>query len=74
MSERASLTIIYRSGARIDLTCDDYTITKSHGTLTRIELTNARPKPLLYGIDEIVAVWRMDAAPELEEPPEEGER
>jgi hypothetical protein len=58
--DRASLAILYKSGARIDLTCDDYTLTKNQGELVKITLDGALPKPLLFGIDDIVAVWRTD--------------
>jgi hypothetical protein len=60
---RASLAILYRSGARIDLTCDDYSLKKHDGALIEITLVGAVPKPLLYGMDDISAIWRTDQSP-----------
>lgn len=58
----SAVRIIYKSGAQIDINCDSFTTTSNVlGVLTRLEWENARPKPQFLGIDEVAAIWELDA-------------
>jgi hypothetical protein len=55
--ERARVTIIYKSGATIDMTCDNVIVRKRASEIVEIEWVAARPRPLHIGLDDIAAVW-----------------
>ena len=53
--------IIYRSGAEQHFRCSRFTLSRSRldGALTGAKWENARPDPMLIGVDDIVAVWTV---------------
>lgn len=54
---RTRVTVIYKSGATMDLTCDEFAVRKMGSDIVGIEWDAARPWPLHVGVDEIAAVW-----------------
>lgn len=61
MPERNTVTIIYKSGAKVKVECDDCIITHSGTTLTKITIIGGKPRALHFGLDDIVGVWEGDA-------------
>ncbi len=56
------IKIIYKSGATIDIVCDDITVSKRGSTLAKLEWENTHPRPLFVGIDDIAAIWDYGAS------------
>jgi hypothetical protein len=57
--------IIYKSGVVQELYCTSIKVTRNvFGGITEISLTDADPKPLAIGVDEVAAVWTKDLAAE----------
>lgn len=56
---RARVTIVYKSGATVTLRCKAFSVSTSKldGHVTGVSWKDAKPEPLLAGVDEIVAVW-----------------
>lgn len=57
---KGNVLIIYKSGAQVKVECDECIIKKSGGELRSITLTGATPRPMLYGINDIAAVWSLN--------------
>jgi hypothetical protein len=64
MSERSRITIIYKSGATMDLTCDSFTVETVNNEITGVAWSGAPPNPLHVGIEGIAAVWECVGGPE----------
>jgi len=56
---RHKVVVIYKSGARVQLKTDKFELTKEGGRLVSVDWGNARPRPMLFGIDEIAAIYEV---------------
>ncbi len=53
--------ITYKSGAVVDVWATNLTVVKNDGNLSQISMSgDAKPFPLLVGVNDIASVWRMD--------------
>lgn len=60
---RSRVLVIYKSGARVEIECDECSIRKSSGELVSISWGGATPRPLLTGIGEIAAIYDLGEVP-----------
>jgi hypothetical protein len=51
------LLIIYKSGAQVELDCESWEVSKAGAELRSITVVKGSPKPVLYGADEIAAIY-----------------
>lgn len=52
-----TVTILYKSGAKVQVTCKSMTVTRySNGTL-HVKWDEMKPVPLLLGVDDIAAIY-----------------
>ena len=59
-AEKARVQINYKSGISMVIECDECTVKRSHGGgVGSIELDNAQPRPLLFGVEDIESVWEL---------------
>ena len=65
MTGRHRITVIYKSGATIDLTCEDFSVRQAGGTITQLAWDDPEPRPLHIGVDDVAAVWDHGPIPEL---------
>lgn len=49
--------IFYKSGNSIDVSCEDFSVEKNSGILRSINWTEAQPRPLLAGANDIEAIY-----------------
>lgn len=56
-----TVTIIYKSGAKVKIKCKEMTIRKRGGTLTEVKWIEADPRPMLVGVDDIAAIYEGTA-------------
>ena len=55
-----TVTIIYKSGAKVHFKCKNFTCRKQGSTLLEANWDGIRkndPRPLLFGVEEVAAVW-----------------
>jgi hypothetical protein len=57
------VTVIYKSGAMMEFTADKFSLSRSPLTseLTAANWMNASPRPLLFGLDDVAAVFVEEA-------------
>ncbi len=64
MSERARdirIRLIYKSGAVMEFDCSEFTTKRNaSGNVLSVEADNAWPKSIMFGLDEVAAIWRVD--------------
>jgi hypothetical protein len=48
--------VVYKSGAQVKFKCSEFTIDIKAGTRS-VTWKDAKPNPLMIGVDEIAAVW-----------------
>ena len=53
----SKVRVIYKSGATIDVRCDNFKVKRTLGAISAIEWENAKPDALHMGVDDIAAVW-----------------
>jgi hypothetical protein len=58
--ERGPVTIVYKSGAKVVVTCKNFTVRKRGGEIVEVQWEKPDPRPLHIGVDEIAAVWDGD--------------
>lgn len=51
------VTIVYKSGAIVVIRCRNLTVERRGAELRSVEWENAKPRPLLFGVDEVVSIW-----------------
>jgi hypothetical protein len=56
-----TVTIIYKSGAKVHLEVKELSITKGVNGLKEITWEEADPRPLFIGIDEVAAIYEGEA-------------
>jgi len=57
---RHKIKIIYKSGATQVLNCTAFRVTRAaEGGITAVSWENAKPAPLVIGVDEIAAVYEL---------------
>lgn len=52
-----TVTIIYKSGAKVHLQVESMGVTRFGTGATEVTWKDAKPKPLLMGVDEIAAIF-----------------
>jgi hypothetical protein len=57
----ATVTIIYKSGAKVRVKVDKLTVRKNGSDLKAVDWTSAKPNPLLLGLGEIAAIFEGKA-------------
>lgn len=53
----AKVTLIYKSGVKVRVRCQSCKTKRDGGSVTSIEFDNPFPNGLVYGVDEIAAVY-----------------
>jgi hypothetical protein len=53
----SKVRVIYKSGATIDVRCDNFKVKRIGAAISAIEWENAKPDALHIGVDDIAAVW-----------------
>ena len=56
---KATVRVIYKSGAQVDIKCDSFTVTRVDGAIEKVRWVNAKPTPLHVGVEEIAAVYEL---------------
>ena len=53
------IQVVYKSGAVVTTVCESFALRRSRGSgdITGVEWGEARPVPLLFGLDEVAAIW-----------------
>lgn len=56
---RDRVTVVYKSGAMIDLTCESLKVTvgRVENDLREVSWVDASPRPLYMGLDQVAAIW-----------------
>jgi hypothetical protein len=56
------VTVVYESGAKVTMRCKAFSIEKTPGQgITSVEWDKPRPRPLVFGVGHVVAVWSKRA-------------
>jgi hypothetical protein len=58
--KRAKVLLVYKSGATVEIECDEFSVGHDGPEITSVRATNAVPKPLHYGIEELAAVYHLN--------------
>ena len=54
------IRVIYKSGAIVDCVCEDFAVTKDAlGELRKVEWTDAKPRAMFLGLDDVAAIWDL---------------
>jgi hypothetical protein len=54
---RSTVTIGYKSGAKVRVRAKSFKVTRLHGGGKEAEWENVWPRPLLFGIDDVAAIY-----------------
>lgn len=53
-----TVTIIYKSGAKVHVECDSFTATRGISVgLKEVKWEKIRPNPLYFGVDNVESIW-----------------
>ena len=55
------VTVIYKSGVKIQIECQSFEVEKRGGELWRVIWDSPEPKPLFFGIDDVAAIYEGKA-------------
>ena len=55
------VTVIYKSGVKIQIECQSFEVRKIGGELQRVIWDSPKPKPLFFGIDDVAAIYEGKA-------------
>lgn len=60
MAKRAmKVLVVYKSGSSIKIRCQWFKIKKTGGTLTEVAWEDPKPDPMLFGVDEVAAIYKL---------------
>lgn len=56
-----TVTVIYKSGAKVQIKCKSFGVKKNGSSLREVEWESPKPRPMLFGIDEVAAIYEGEA-------------
>lgn len=52
-----TITIIYKSGAKVTLKCKTFTCSFRNGALLEVTWEDPKPRPMFFGVDSVEAIY-----------------
>ena len=63
-TQRTALTVIYKSGAKMDLTCDSFEVRMRGAEVVEVLWEKPRPRPMFFGVDNVEAIYQHVPEPD----------
>lgn len=57
MAKKVTLTVLYKSGNKIRIKVENMTVTRTASGDLSVAWEGLEPHPLLFGVDDVEAIW-----------------